>query len=118
MAGDHVLKMAQGNQGEQALAYQCIADKLPAFEQNYIFNPSRKFELDIAWPALKVGVEIQGGIFNSATGAHGSPIKIMRDMEKSNLLVLDGWRVLRYTPTEVKHGQAIEGIKKLLRVCM
>jgi very-short-patch-repair endonuclease len=108
--------MAQGNQGEQALAYQCIADKLPAFEQNYIFNPMRKFELDIAWPAHKVGVEIQGGVFTK--GAHGSPMMILRDMEKSNLLVLDGWRVLRYTPTEVKYGKALEGIKKLLRVCM
>jgi len=70
----------------------------------------------LAFPDLKIGVEIQGGIWNGATGAHGSPLKILRDMEKGNLLVLSGWRVLRYTPSEVKNGEAIAGLKQLLGV--
>lgn len=102
-----------GNTGEQTLAYQCIADKLPAFIQNYVFMKERKFELDFAWPEYRVGVEIQGGVFNSKTGAHGSPLKILRDMEKSNLLVLCGWKVLRYTPQDVSCGIAVAALKQL-----
>jgi very-short-patch-repair endonuclease len=108
------VKIVPGNRGEQTLAYQCLSDGLPPFVQNFIFNSQRKYEIDIAWPMHKVGVEIQGGVFTR--GAHGSPMAILRDMDKSNLLVLDGWRVLRYTPTEVKHGKAMFGIKKLLGV--
>lgn len=104
-----------GNTGEQTFAYQCIADKLPSFIQNYCFMELRKFELDFAWPDFKVGLEIQGGVWNGKVGAHGSPLKILRDMEKSNLLTLCGWKVLRYTPDEVSCGIAIKGIKQLIR---
>jgi very-short-patch-repair endonuclease len=101
-----------GNVGEQTLAYQCIADKLPSFVQNYIFMKERKFELDFAWPEYRCGIEIQGGIFKGH--AHSAPLMIIRDMEKSNLLVLCGWKVLRYTPQDVSCGLAIGGIKQLL----
>lgn len=101
-----------GNVGEQTLAYQCIADRLPPFVQNYVFLENRKFELDFAWIDYRVGCEIQGGVF--IKGAHGSPLAILRDMEKSNLLVLSGWKVLRYTPSEVSVGIALTGLKKLL----
>jgi very-short-patch-repair endonuclease len=103
-----------GNSAEQTLAYQCLSDKLPPFEQNYRFHPNRKYEIDLAFPRLKVGVEVNGGVWNGATGAHGSPLKILRDMEKGNLLVLAGWRVLRYTPSEVENGAAIAGLKQLI----
>jgi very-short-patch-repair endonuclease len=102
-----------GNVGEQTFAYQCIADKLPSFVQNYMFMRERKFELDFAWPDYRIGCEIQGGVFTK--GAHGTGAAILRDMEKSNLLTLCGWKVLRYTPDEVSCGLAIKGIKQLLR---
>lgn len=101
-----------GNVGEQTLAYQCIADKMPPFVQNYIFMANRKFELDFAWVDYRIGVEINGGVWSK--GAHGRPLAILRDMEKSNLLVLSGWKVLRYTPAEVSTGFALAGVKKLL----
>lgn len=103
-----------GNRWERALAYQCLADKLPPFVQNYKFHVERKFEIDIAWPELKVGVEINGGIWNGKTGAHGSPLKILRDMEKNNALVMSGWRILRFTPKEANDGTALAGIKDLM----
>ena len=101
-----------GNPIEQALAYQCLADGLADFEQNYLFCETRKYEIDLAFPAQKVGIEIDGGLW--AKGAHSRPIGIMRDMEKGNLLVLCGWRVLRYTPAQVMNGEALEGLKALL----
>jgi very-short-patch-repair endonuclease len=102
----------KGNQAEMVLALQCCADGLKDFEQEYRFDPSRKYRLDLAFPKQKVGIEIEGAIF--AAGAHSRPLGILRDMEKGNLLVLSGWRVLRYTPAEVNEGKAIEGLKQLL----
>jgi very-short-patch-repair endonuclease len=101
-----------GNSVEQVLALQCKADRLPEFAQNYRFHVKRKFEIDIAFPRYKVGVEIDGGVFTGK--AHGSITGILRDMEKHNLLVLDGWRVLRYTPAAVRRGEALQALKQLL----
>jgi very-short-patch-repair endonuclease len=106
------LKIA-GNSVEQVLAHQCLADRLPPFEQEFRFHPARKYRLDLAFPTLKVGVEIDGGIFSR--GAHGSISGILRDIDKHNLLVMCGWRVLRFTPTQVRQGEAIEMLKELLR---
>jgi very-short-patch-repair endonuclease len=69
------------------------------------------FRLDFAWPALKIGVEIEGGIWTE--GAHGRPSGIERDIEKHNLLTLMGWKNLRFTPRDVKIGKAVQGLKEL-----
>lgn len=101
-----------GNTAEQVLAFQCLADGLKDFEQEYRFDAKRRYRLDLAFPKQRIGIEIEGAIWNA--GAHSRPLGILRDMEKANLLVLLGWRVLRYTPVQVKCGQALEGLKQLL----
>ncbi len=101
-----------GNEWERTLAFQCRVDQLPPFVQNYRFHPERKFEIDMAFVPQKIGVEINGGVFNQK--AHGSIKGILRDMSKRNLLVACGWRVLCYTPAEVHQGVAIAGLKALL----
>jgi very-short-patch-repair endonuclease len=100
-----------GNLSEQTLALQLKADGIP-FVQNYRFSEDRKFEIDIAIPKHRIGVEIDGGVFTRQ--AHGSISGIKRDMAKHNLLVREGWRVLRFRPDEVACGKAVEGIKDLL----
>jgi very-short-patch-repair endonuclease len=100
-----------GNEAEQTLAYQLVADRIP-FRQHYRFSTVRRFELDIAIPEHRIGVEIDGGVYTRQ--AHGSISGIKRDMEKHNLLVLQGWRVLRFRPDEVACGKAVEGIRDLL----
>jgi very-short-patch-repair endonuclease len=107
------MKQARGNEAEQVLAYQCLSDGFPLFEQEYRFHGERKYRLDLAFPSRKIGIEINGGIWHG--NAHSSPLMILRDMEKANLLTLLGWRVLRYTPAQVKNGEAIEGLRQLLK---
>src|ERR1700677_3981126 len=74
----HLMNAVLGNEGERTLALQCMADGLPRFWQNYRFHAKRKFEIDLAWPDQKVGIEIDGGIFNGK--AHGSVTGILRDL--------------------------------------
>lgn len=64
----------------------------------------RKFRFDCANVADKIAVEIEGGIW-MPKGAHNTGIAMSKDMEKYNLAVLEGWRILRYTPETLRKRQ-------------
>jgi hypothetical protein len=67
----------------------------------------RKFRLDYAWPDHgRLAVEVEGGLWSKdrTRFAHSTPTAIQRDMEKNNLCVLNGWRVLRFTPEQLPGG--------------
>ena len=85
---------------------------LPEPEREYRFDAVRKFRLDFAWPALKLGVEVEGGIYRGGGHTHVKDLK--RDMEKSNLLTLAGWRLLRFHGDQVRSGEAIALIARAL----
>lgn len=59
--------------------------------------PGRKFRLDIAITARRLAIEIDGYEFH---GKHLNDFK--RDRERQNLLVLHGWRVLRFTAADIR----------------
>lgn len=94
---------------EALLALQLRAFKMPAFERNFRCIPGRKFELDFAIPDRRIGVEVQGMV-------HRIQSKFKADIEKRALLLLSGWRVLEVGGTEIRSGQAIAWIEKLLEV--
>lgn len=76
--------------------------------QQYRFHPDRKWSLDFAIPAIKLAIEIEGGIWMRGGGAHSRPANIQRDVEKGNALAMLGWRLLRFTPQEIKSGESIQ----------
>ena len=92
---------------ERRLAQQIEESGLPAPMRNYFFLPTRDFEIDFAWPAHKLGVEVQGM-------AHRIKGKFKRDLEKRALALLAGWRVLEVGGDQVRSGQALEWLRSLL----
>lgn len=78
----------------------------------HAFDPGRKFRFDFAWPDddRKLAVEVEGGIFTGK--AHGSVSGILRDVEKYDLAMLAGWRILRVTPTMIDDGTALEMLEQ------
>lgn len=62
-------------------------------------KPPRRFRFDYAWPTHRIAVEIEGGIWTD--GRHTRGAGYLRDMEKYNLAVKGGWRLLRYAPTQL-----------------
>lgn len=107
------------NKGEVLFAFQAGVCQLPPHKRNYVFHPTRKWEIDFAWPQFKVGIEIQGGIWgksrdDDSPGAHGHPIGIRRDMSKHNALLDLGWRVYLFEPKEVKDGSAVKHMESVL----
>ena len=62
----------------------------------FVFCPDRKWRLDFAWPAQKLGVEIDGFGYG-----HQAQQQMARDNEKANAAVALGWRVLRYNSRQL-----------------
>lgn len=58
--------------------------------------PRRNYRIDIALPKRMLAIEVDGWSFH---GKHLAGFK--KDREKQNLLVVEGWRVLRFTAGEI-----------------
>jgi very-short-patch-repair endonuclease len=87
---------------------QIFEANLPKPEKNWFFMLGRDFELDRAWPALRVAVEIQGM-------AHRIKGKFKRDIEKRALAMLAGWTVLEVDGASIRDGRAIDWLKQLFK---
>jgi hypothetical protein len=85
---------------------------LPAWEREYHFHDTRKWRFDFAWPGAHVAAEVEGGVWNS--GRHTRGLGFQSDCEKYNAASLLGWRVLRFTESMIKSGDALNTIKAAL----
>jgi very-short-patch-repair endonuclease len=100
------------NPAETLLA-QHIRELGVEVEQEYRFHPTRKWRFDVAIPAEKIGMEIEGGIYTR--GRHVRPKGFKADMEKYNQATKLGWSVYRFSTQEVMTGQAkhfIEAVRE------
>ena len=93
---------------------QCRAFDIIRPIPEYRFHPVRRWRIDWAWPAQKLAVEIEGGIYSR--GRHVRGAGFQKDMEKYNALTLAGWRLLRFTPAQVKDGTAARIVQEYFKV--
>lgn len=82
---------------------------LPMPVTEFQFNSKRKWRFDYAYPAKRIAIEIEGGIFQY--GRHTRPIGFVKDMEKYNHAAIFGWRLLRFQPNEITSLPTIDFIK-------
>lgn len=62
------------------------------FELEFPFAaPERRWRADIAFPRVKVAIEIDGGTWT--LGRHNRPGSVLKDMEKNNGYAVRGWLV-------------------------
>lgn len=72
-------------------------DQFVAEYKPYPDSSGRKYRIDFAHPSKKVGIEFDGYRY------HGlSKTGFKTGLARQNLLVSDGWRMLRYTLTDVR----------------
>jgi hypothetical protein len=90
----------------------CIEHGIFEPVEEFRFHPSRKWRFDFAWPESATGLEIDGGIWTR--GRHGRGSGIIRDYEKMNEAACLGWRVLHFTPQQIKKDEAFEVIRRAL----
>ena len=72
---------------------------LPEPTLEYRFDAKRRWRFDYAWPAQKVALEVEGGVFTR--GRHTRGAGFLKDIDKYNAATLAGWKVLRVTPKEL-----------------
>jgi len=83
---------------------------LPAPDLEHPFAKPRRWRFDLAWPAHKLAVEVEGGTWAGGRHSRGSGYEL--DVEKYNEATLLGWRVLRVTTHMVTDGRALAIIQR------
>lgn len=75
--------------------------------------PGRKYEIDLAVPALRLGVEVDGWQYH---GKHKE--SFLRDRDKDYLLSLQGWLVVRVQAglVSTEPAQALERVRQFFNV--
>lgn len=98
--------------GEVTLATHLRGCKIN-FEQEYKFNPDRKWRADFFITGTNILIEVEGGIWSG--GRHTRGKGFIADMEKYNAAAVMGFKVLRFDTQQVKSGLAIKQIEGLLK---
>lgn len=106
-AGHRVL-----SEHEEAFAVQIRADRLPTSVREWKFC-ERQWRFDFAWPAEKVAVEIEGGIWTRGRHSRGKGME--SDMRKYNRAASLGWIVLRGSGAMVQSGELLAAAKAVLQ---
>lgn len=94
-----------------ALVNLATALGLPKPELEHRFHPERRWRFDLAWPDRLIGVEVDGGVWSRGRHTRGAGFE--KDCEKLNEAALLGWRVLRFTPGQIKRGEAIRTLERV-----
>ena len=82
-----------------------LKERWPDAVAEFRFNPKRKWSADFAIPSERLLIEVEGGIFSG--GRHTRGAGFMGDMEKYNSAAMLGYRVLRYSPTQLKEYRKV-----------
>jgi len=98
---------------EDDLVFQCRAYNLFP-EREHRFHPERRWRFDLAFPDLKLAVEVEGGLY--VQGRHSRGAGMEADLEKYGEGQRLGWTIYRCSPRMVKSGAAIQTIRDLVRI--
>jgi very-short-patch-repair endonuclease len=99
------------SKGEETLALHLKAHNIN-FRREYMFHPTRNWKLDFAIKHVKLAVEVEGAV--EKIGRHQRPEGFVEDMYKYNALIIQGWRLLRFSTKMVLSGEAIDTILEAL----
>ena len=96
----------------RSLARQLKILEAPAPILEYAFDrqldgSGRGWSFDLAWPALRFAVEVDGAV-------HRIKARYKADIEKHQRADALGWRVLRVTPHQVETGAAADLVQSAL----
>lgn len=87
----------------ERLLHEMLEEAYPGqWLKEYKGIEGRLFRFDAANIKEKICIEIEGGIWLGSKGGHTSGVGYEQNLEKYNLAVLHGWRLLRYAPSTLK----------------
>ena len=103
------------SKGEETLAILLRHYRIPSVRE-YKFHSIRKWRFDFAIgddPQIaKIAIEVEGGIHTNGRHTRGGGYS--SDLIKYNAALLGGWKVLRYTTSQISPA-VIDDIKLLMK---
>ena len=94
---------------EDSFAAQLVARGFRGrYRRNHQFIEGRRFAADFWFPALKLAVETDGGIWLGKRGGHTSAKGYANDRERDAEGLKQGIITIRFTSDQVKNEYAIE----------
>lgn len=97
---------------EETFALQVRAYGLAKPEREFRFDKARRWRADFAWPACKLLVEVEGGVWSG--GRHTRAAGFVADCDKYNRAAELGYAILRFTAEHIKAGTAIQLVEKFV----
>jgi hypothetical protein len=85
---------------------------LPPAVAEHEFCAGRKWRFDFAFPAQRVAVEVQGGIFMG--GRHTRGAALLKEYEKWRAAAMLGWRILPCIPQQIYTATFAQELKTAL----
>ncbi len=95
------------------LGLQLRALGIPDPELEFRFHPERRWRFDMAWPAAKLALEVDGGTWIG--GRHSTGVGQFRDAEKYSEAAILGWRIIRVVPHMIRDGIAASFVERAFR---
>ena len=112
---DNLKKLIKQNDNER-LELKCLhmikSLKLSLPVRQYKFLENRNFRFDFAWIEEKIALEVEGGIYTQGRHTRGSGF--IKDCEKYNLAILNGWKVFRVADNLIENRFFYEKLKSFI----
>lgn len=91
-----------------------MGEPAPTLEVEFA-QPARDWSFDLAWPADRVALEVDGGAFIPGGGRHTRGAGFREDQAKTNAAALLGWIVLRTLPEKLEKVETAAMVAQALR---
>jgi very-short-patch-repair endonuclease len=101
-------KRAARSELEAELQRHLEESDLPAAQFDVPYLVGSRHRLDVCWPGLKFGVEVQGL-------QHGIKGRFKQDIRKRVFGQLQGWLVVEVDGESIRNGDAITWIRQLIK---
>lgn len=80
--------------------WRTLAAGQPEPVLDYKFHPTRKWQIDCAFPDAKIGVEINGAVYTQGRHTRGAGVE--GDYEKLNAAQSMGWKVFQFSTGQLE----------------
>lgn len=108
------MKKSKDHTAERAKIAKLFEDAgLPLPVAEHRFHPTRLWRFDYAWPAEKIALEVEGGIWTG--GRHINPAGFIADLEKYNAAAVLGWRIIRLTPNSIETLISVHLVREAMK---